>query len=256
MNIPTMAIRARLQHAARRARRGDRGEPRQLAVDERMVVPVGATVKMIVTSNDVIHAWGVPAFWTKIDAVPGRLNETWFRADREGVYLRRLLRTVRRPPRLHADRGRGGEPRALRRLGRLARAARCRARGPPRPLAAAPGRAGDPRPATSSRPARPPADHQSERSDHPIRRQRHDDRHHRKRRPFRGRSRACRASRCRSQAGLLRPLVHVDEPQGHRHALPDLRDHRRDHRRRHFRPDARPSSPSRASSICRSGPRS
>jgi cytochrome c oxidase subunit 2 len=62
------------------------GEPRQLAADERMVVPVGATVKMIVTSNDVIHAWGVPAFWTKIDAVPGRLNETWFRATREGVY--------------------------------------------------------------------------------------------------------------------------------------------------------------------------
>jgi cytochrome c oxidase subunit 2 len=63
-----------------------RGEPRQLAVDERMVVPVGATVKMIVTSNDVIHAWGVPSLWTKIDAVPGRLNETWFRADRPGLY--------------------------------------------------------------------------------------------------------------------------------------------------------------------------
>ena len=63
-----------------------RGEPRQLAADERMVVPVGATVKMIVTSNDVVHAWGVPAFWTKIDAVPGRLNETWFRADRPGLY--------------------------------------------------------------------------------------------------------------------------------------------------------------------------
>ncbi|MEA3030298.1 MAG: cytochrome c oxidase subunit [Sphingomonadales bacterium] len=63
-----------------------RGEPRQLAVNNRLVVPVGAVVKMIVTSNDVIHAWGVPAFWTKIDAVPGRLNETWFRADRPGVY--------------------------------------------------------------------------------------------------------------------------------------------------------------------------
>jgi cytochrome c oxidase subunit 2 len=62
------------------------GEPRQLAVDERLVVPVGATVKVIVTSNDVIHAWGVPSLWTKIDAVPGRLNETWFRADRPGVY--------------------------------------------------------------------------------------------------------------------------------------------------------------------------
>ena len=63
-----------------------RNEPRQLAVDERMVVPAGATVKMIVTSNDVVHAWGIPAFWTKIDAVPGRLNETWFRAERPGIY--------------------------------------------------------------------------------------------------------------------------------------------------------------------------
>jgi cytochrome c oxidase subunit II len=63
-----------------------RHEPRQLAVDERLVVPVGAVVKVIVTSNDVIHAFGVPAFWTKIDAVPGRLNETWFQASREGVY--------------------------------------------------------------------------------------------------------------------------------------------------------------------------
>jgi cytochrome c oxidase subunit 2 len=61
-------------------------EPRQLAVDERMVVPFGATVKVIVTSNDVVHAWGVPSLWTKIDAVPGRLNETWFRADRPGLY--------------------------------------------------------------------------------------------------------------------------------------------------------------------------
>ncbi len=51
-----------------------------------MVVPVGAVVKLLVTSNDVIHAFGVPAFWTKIDAVPGRLNETWFSANREGVF--------------------------------------------------------------------------------------------------------------------------------------------------------------------------
>jgi cytochrome c oxidase subunit 2 len=63
-----------------------RGEPRQLAATNRVVVPVGAVVKVITTSNDVIHAWGVPAFWVKMDAVPGRLNETWFRADREGVY--------------------------------------------------------------------------------------------------------------------------------------------------------------------------
>src|SRR5215213_2690557 len=63
-----------------------RGEPRLLAVDERMVVPAGAVVKVIVTASDVIHSWGVPAFWTKIDAVPGRLNETWFKTDRPGVY--------------------------------------------------------------------------------------------------------------------------------------------------------------------------
>lgn len=63
-----------------------RGEPRLLAVDERMVVPQGAVVKVIVTSADVIHSWGVPAFWAKIDAVPGRLNETWFKTDRPGIY--------------------------------------------------------------------------------------------------------------------------------------------------------------------------
>ena len=63
-----------------------RGEPRLLAVDERMVVPVGKVVKVIVTSNDVIHAFAMPAFWTKIDAVPGRLNETWFKVEKPGVY--------------------------------------------------------------------------------------------------------------------------------------------------------------------------
>lgn len=63
-----------------------RHEPRQLAVDNRMVVPVGAVVKVITTSSDVIHSFGVPAFWIKMDAVPGRLNETWFQATRPGVY--------------------------------------------------------------------------------------------------------------------------------------------------------------------------
>ncbi len=63
-----------------------RGEPRLLGVDERLVIPVGKVVKVIVTSNDVIHSFAVPAFWTKMDAVPGRLNETWFKVDREGLY--------------------------------------------------------------------------------------------------------------------------------------------------------------------------
>jgi cytochrome c oxidase subunit 2 len=67
--------------------RGDADGPKMLAVDERMVVPVGATVKLIVTSADVIHAFGVPAFWVKMDAVPGRLNETWFKAEQPGIYF-------------------------------------------------------------------------------------------------------------------------------------------------------------------------
>ena len=51
-----------------------------------MVVPVNRNVKVIITAADVIHSWGVPAFWVKMDAVPGRLNETWFKADRPGLY--------------------------------------------------------------------------------------------------------------------------------------------------------------------------
>jgi cytochrome c oxidase subunit 2 len=68
--------------------RTDADGPRLLAVDERMVVPTGAVVKVITTSNDVIHSWAIPAFWVKMDAVPGRLNETWFKApDKPGVYF-------------------------------------------------------------------------------------------------------------------------------------------------------------------------
>jgi cytochrome c oxidase subunit 2 len=62
------------------------GEPYLLAVDNELVVPVGKVVRVQVTAYDVIHAFAVPSFGVKIDAVPGRLNETWFRADREGVY--------------------------------------------------------------------------------------------------------------------------------------------------------------------------
>jgi cytochrome c oxidase subunit 2 len=61
-------------------------QPRLLAVDNEIVVPVNKTVRVQVTAADVIHAFAVPSFGVKIDAVPGRLNETWFRATREGVY--------------------------------------------------------------------------------------------------------------------------------------------------------------------------
>ena len=62
------------------------GEPRLLAVDNPIVVPVGRTVRVQITSADVIHAWALPAFGVKKGAVPGRLNETWFKADKEGIY--------------------------------------------------------------------------------------------------------------------------------------------------------------------------
>jgi cytochrome c oxidase subunit II len=62
------------------------GEPFQLAVDNRMVVPVGQEVKLIITGADVIHSFAVPALWTKMDAVPGRANETTFTVNKPGVY--------------------------------------------------------------------------------------------------------------------------------------------------------------------------
>jgi cytochrome c oxidase subunit 2 len=67
--------------------RTDADGPPLLAADERLVIPAGKVVKFIVTSNDVIHAFAVPAFWTKIDANPGRLNEVWVKVDRPGVYF-------------------------------------------------------------------------------------------------------------------------------------------------------------------------
>ncbi len=59
---------------------------RLLDTDAHVVVPVGKVVKVLVTADDVIHAWAVPSFGIKIDTVPGRMNETWFRADRVGTY--------------------------------------------------------------------------------------------------------------------------------------------------------------------------
>src|SRR5262245_9012110 len=60
--------------------------PRLLGVDNAMVVPVNKVVRVQVIGADVIHAFAVPSFGIKIDAVPGRLNETWFRATREGIF--------------------------------------------------------------------------------------------------------------------------------------------------------------------------
>ena len=62
------------------------GQPRLLGVDNEMVVPVNKVVRIQTTGADVIHAFAVPAFGIKIDSVPGRLNETWFKATKEGMF--------------------------------------------------------------------------------------------------------------------------------------------------------------------------
>ena len=62
------------------------GQYRLLSVDNPVYVPAGATVRVLITSQDVLHSFAVPAFGMKTDAVPGRINETWFRVDKEGTY--------------------------------------------------------------------------------------------------------------------------------------------------------------------------
>ena len=62
------------------------GQPRLLAVDNEVIVPVNKVVKVLITANDVLHAWALPAFGVKRDAMPGRVNETWFKAERTGTF--------------------------------------------------------------------------------------------------------------------------------------------------------------------------
>jgi cytochrome c oxidase subunit II len=73
---------------AEREKRTKRGipSPRLLAVDNEVVVPVNKVVHVLVTANDVIHNWTIPSFGSKVDAVPGRVTTTWFRAEKEGIY--------------------------------------------------------------------------------------------------------------------------------------------------------------------------
>jgi len=79
---------AMLQENARQAagKEDVNAYPRLLAVDNEVVAPVNATVRILVTATDVIHAFAMPAFGIKTDAVPGRINEIWFKATKEGLY--------------------------------------------------------------------------------------------------------------------------------------------------------------------------
>lgn len=67
--------------------RTDADGPRLLAVDNRIVLPVGVPIRLQTTAADVIHSWAMPAFWVKLDAVPGRINELSFTIDRPGLYF-------------------------------------------------------------------------------------------------------------------------------------------------------------------------
>ena len=73
---------------AKAVKNGGKAEdyPRLLAVDNEAVVPINKVVRVQVTAADVIHAFAVQSFGVKIDAMPGRLNETWFKATKEGIY--------------------------------------------------------------------------------------------------------------------------------------------------------------------------
>jgi cytochrome c oxidase subunit 2 len=64
----------------------EEGQPRLLATDEAVVLPVGAKIRLLTTADDVIHSWAIPALGVKMDSVPGRVNETWFQINREGMY--------------------------------------------------------------------------------------------------------------------------------------------------------------------------
>ena len=86
-----------LSYSSYMLKEGERGEygksdkavyPRLLAVDNELVVPVNETIRVLVTADasGVIHDFAMPAFGLKMDAIPGRTNETWFKADREGLY--------------------------------------------------------------------------------------------------------------------------------------------------------------------------
>jgi cytochrome c oxidase subunit II len=67
--------------------RTDADGPRLLAADQRVVLPYGVPIRLITTAQDVIHSWAMPAFWIKLDAVPGKLNETSFIIEKPGVYF-------------------------------------------------------------------------------------------------------------------------------------------------------------------------
>lgn len=87
VSVTANMLKEKNEVAAGQRYRTDADGPRLLAVDNRIVLPVGVPIRLITTANDVIHSWAIPAFWIKLDAVPGRINETSFTIDKPGVYF-------------------------------------------------------------------------------------------------------------------------------------------------------------------------
>jgi cytochrome c oxidase subunit 2 len=85
--ITANMLKEKGEAAAGERTRTDADGPKLLATDNRIVLPVGVPIRLITTANDVIHSWAVPAFWIKLDAIPGRLNETSFTIDKPGLYF-------------------------------------------------------------------------------------------------------------------------------------------------------------------------
>ncbi|KQM85520.1 cytochrome C oxidase subunit II [Sphingomonas sp. Leaf23] len=87
VSVTANMLKEKNEVAAGQRYRTDADGPRLLAVDNRIVLPVGVPIRLITTATDVIHSWAMPAFWIKLDAVPGRLNETSFTIEKPGLYF-------------------------------------------------------------------------------------------------------------------------------------------------------------------------
>lgn len=87
VSVTANMLKERDQVAPGQRYRTDADGPRLLATDNRIVLPVGVPIRLITTANDVIHSWAIPSFWVKLDAIPGRLNETSFTIEKPGVYF-------------------------------------------------------------------------------------------------------------------------------------------------------------------------
>ncbi len=87
IEITANMLKEKNEVAAGERFRTDADGPRLMATDNRIVLPVGVPIRLITTANDVIHSWAIPAFWIKLDAIPGRLNETSFTIEKPGLYF-------------------------------------------------------------------------------------------------------------------------------------------------------------------------